>query len=271
MTKIIPDMLDPRVVSAMDENMFTVFDALVDFPGLEWHDTDELKACVSDIPHPLFNMIMRARLDADNVEATVKRIAHRARDKGYGALWRVDEASTPQDLDYYLLKYGFRDVGNEPGMAVNLSDQQDKIKLTDGVALRLLADESQLETFVTTVLKGFEMPKFLHEPMCSLWRAGGLDESSNFRHYYATLHGEMVGTGTLFLGGGVAGIYNITTLEQARRRGIGEAITRQLMQAGFEQGYKVGILQASEMGQGIYERIGFEVVCNYRDYVYPQS
>jgi ribosomal protein S18 acetylase RimI-like enzyme len=56
---------------------------------------------------------------------------------------------------------------------------------------------------------------------------------------------------------GVAGVFYVATVERARRRGLGDALTRMAARAGFELGARAAWLGASEMGAGLYRRIGF--------------
>jgi predicted acetyltransferase len=65
----------------------------------------------------------------------------------------------------------------------------------------------------------------------------------------------------------VAGIYAVATLPQARRKGIGRAMTVHPLIEARQIGYRVGILQSSSMGYPVYQSIGFQEVCTYRQYV----
>jgi len=56
---------------------------------------------------------------------------------------------------------------------------------------------------------------------------------------------------------GVAGVFYVATVESARRRGLGDALTRMSARAGFELGARAAWLGASEMGAELYRRIGF--------------
>jgi ribosomal protein S18 acetylase RimI-like enzyme len=56
---------------------------------------------------------------------------------------------------------------------------------------------------------------------------------------------------------GVAGVFYVATVESARRRGLGDALTRIAARAGFALGARAAWLGASEMGAGLYRRIGF--------------
>ena len=55
----------------------------------------------------------------------------------------------------------------------------------------------------------------------------------------------------------VAGVFYVATVASARRRGLGDALTRDAARAGFELGAHAAWLGASEMGADLYRRIGF--------------
>jgi GNAT superfamily N-acetyltransferase len=59
----------------------------------------------------------------------------------------------------------------------------------------------------------------------------------------------------------VAGLYFVCTVPDARRRGIGAAISREALAGTLELGFDVGVLGSSPMGQPMYERLGFREVC----------
>ena len=66
---------------------------------------------------------------------------------------------------------------------------------------------------------------------------------------------------------GVAGIYWVGTVPDARRRGLAEIATRAAGNAGFERGMRVAALQASAMGYPVYQRMGYETVASTRWYL----
>jgi predicted acetyltransferase len=78
------------------------------------------------------------------------------------------------------------------------------------------------------------------------------------RSYLALLNGQPVGTSQLFLSAGVAGIYNVTCLPEARHQGIGAALTLTALLEARIRGYRISILQASHLGYTVYRRLGFQ-------------
>jgi ribosomal protein S18 acetylase RimI-like enzyme len=87
-------------------------------------------------------------------------------------------------------------------------------------------------------------------------------------NYVGYLSGQPVATSELFLGAGVAGIYWVSTLPEARRKGIGLAITQAPLLQAREMGYRLGILHSSDQGMGTYRQLGFVEKCRMGHYVW---
>jgi ribosomal protein S18 acetylase RimI-like enzyme len=75
--------------------------------------------------------------------------------------------------------------------------------------------------------------------------------------FVAYIDGEPVSCAMTLVSHGVAGVFYVATVENARRRGLGDALTRVAARAGFVLGARAAWLGASEMGVDLYRRIGF--------------
>jgi len=73
-------------------------------------------------------------------------------------------------------------------------------------------------------------------------------------------------TAELTVGGGVVGLYGISTLAAYRRRGYGSALTARPLQDAREAGQHIAILQAAPDGVGVYRRLGFQEFGRIREY-----
>jgi GNAT superfamily N-acetyltransferase len=85
-------------------------------------------------------------------------------------------------------------------------------------------------------------------------------ERSDARFFLGTLDGRAVATSFAVRTRDVVGIYGVGTAEAVRRRGIGTAMTWACVGAGRDWGCDTAILQASEMGRGVYASMGFRQV-----------
>jgi GNAT superfamily N-acetyltransferase len=94
-------------------------------------------------------------------------------------------------------------------------------------------------------------------------------DDPDIRLFSGYLDGEPVASSFAIRSEHVVGVYAVGTGERARRRGIGTAMTWAVVQAGQEWGCEAATLQASEMGQPVYARMGFVEVAGYISYDEP--
>jgi hypothetical protein len=74
-------------------------------------------------------------------------------------------------------------------------------------------------------------------------------------------NGQPVAAATAMRSGSCAGIYSVGTLEGARRRGLGRAVTWAAIGASVEAwGSEIAILTSTEMAVSLYRSIGFEQI-----------
>lgn len=80
------------------------------------------------------------------------------------------------------------------------------------------------------------------------------------------LDGAPVGTSVAVSSARAGGVVNVLTLEEARGRGVGTALTWSAIRAGVARGHDTVALQASPMGLPVYRAMGFETVVEYVEY-----
>jgi len=68
----------------------------------------------------------------------------------------------------------------------------------------------------------------------------------------------------------IGGVYYVGTPEEHRGRGVAAVATAYVTNAQFDRGATSVVLQASALGRGIYERLGFEPYDEYVSYVFPE-
>ena len=70
----------------------------------------------------------------------------------------------------------------------------------------------------------------------------------------------------LYISSGVAGLHAVSTLSEYRNKGFGLTISGIALLDALQMGYKVGVLQASSLGERIYRKLGFEKYCDIISY-----
>ena len=72
-----------------------------------------------------------------------------------------------------------------------------------------------------------------------------------------------MGTSVAIRSDSASGVYNVLTLERARRRGVGTALTWAAVAAGKAWGLDTIVLQSSPMAESMYRAMGFRLVAPY--------
>ncbi|HYE84898.1 MAG TPA: GNAT family N-acetyltransferase [Vicinamibacterales bacterium] len=234
------------------------------WPRLELHDEADCCWTISDLRFPLFNSVMRARVGEDDADALIDGRVAACRDRGVPMLWWTGPSTSPGDLGQRLLDRGFL-LEPATGMTATLDAQA----ATDpSVQVERVGDQRTLGEWSHVLCQSFAAPAAFGQALRELANAAGLDEAAPFQHFLARQRGTPVGTSSLFVGGAVAGIYDVSTLPEVRRRGIGAAITRAAMAEAWRRGCRTAILHASDLGLSMYRAIGFRAVCDIGQYVW---
>ena len=79
--------------------------------------------------------------------------------------------------------------------------------------------------------------------------------------------GEVVAAALAYDFGDDCGIYNVGTVEKARRRGLGTALTAAQVYAARARGCQTASLQSTEMAERVYAAVGFRDLGRILEYV----
>lgn len=222
------------------------------------------------------NVVLGARFDERDADRRIAELLEAYRRAGTAFVWWVGPSDRPADLGQRLARAGLALEGSAPAMAADIDDVP--IGEAPPVDLEIVpvTDEATLAEFLTIVeadwlewtggevtpinqqtLEAFarEIPKRLpHEPVPLRW-LGRVD-------------GRAVATSRVSIGAGVAGLYAILTLPAHRGQGIGRAMTLAAMRAAASIGYRIAVLQSSDLGVGVYRKLGFREVFTYDIWVH---
>ena len=167
----------------------------------------------------------------------------------------IFNAPVAGDVATELATNGFVPHGGLTAMAVNIEELR-TTTLPAGYVFARANSPQQREAWATAFAHGYGLP-----PRTGPAFDGGLGaetaDDASMQYFWILKDGTPVCTSVCVLGDGVAGIYAVATLPEARGQGLGAFATAEPLRIAHRQGYRVGVLQASDQGHPVYRRIGF--------------
>jgi len=267
MTEAI-DLTGERSLAALDANYLAAFGSMMGSSARgaygEWREV-ALVSCGAPIAQFNTAHLRPPYADVDSALAHADAFFLRAGFPYHVELRRSDTEACAAARER-LLAAGFAPSGAPaPGMA--LAPLAAPPPLPPGLTIERVEGDAALDRFGRTACQGFGFPE----------QAGPVLLTPAYVHrpevqaFLGRVDGEPVATSLLFVSGPIAGIYWVSTLPAARRKGYGEALTWAAVEAGRRAGCRLASLQASAMGRPVYARMGFAHVLDYERYARPES
>ncbi len=269
MTAILEDLAPEALAAAIENNAVACGKYWTRWPKLRLFEDHNMVLTLSDIRFPFFNNVFAARLQSDECAATIDGVLAQAKALNLPMFWWTGPSTEPHDLGSRLEDKGFSHLYEAAGMAADLSSLEAGRAAPPELSIQQVRTPVSLRSWAKITASVFEFPDFATAPWFNMHTTLGFEGA--YRHYLGLLRGVPVAAASLFLGEGVAGISNVATLAHQRRRGIGTAITREALLAARREGYRIGVLFASEAGKGIYEKLGFGTYCTGNCYLWDNG
>jgi ribosomal protein S18 acetylase RimI-like enzyme len=244
---------------------------------VETHFDQDVTWAVAPTADTFRNVVLSARFTPEDADRRIADIVAAYVAAGTGCIWWVGPSDTPPDLRSRLAAAGLTLEGTAPAMAADLADVPLDEAPPGGLEIVPVTDAATLDEFLVIIeadwvdwtggeptavqqrtLAAWRTqipPKLAHEPVPLRW-IGRAD-------------GKVVATSRIAIGAGVAGLYAISTLSAYRGRGFGRAMTIAALRAARSIGYRIAVLQASDLGYGVYRRLGFRELFQYDVYIHP--
>jgi ribosomal protein S18 acetylase RimI-like enzyme len=240
---------------AIESNLFRFCLTVAKLSHRPFYDDGELSR-VNCAPSPWPNGILGARIGNANVDDKIKLVIGQMATGMAPRLWMTGPSMQPQDLDQHLLRFGFAKRSEAIGMAVDLSEWPLNSVPPPALEIHTVSDDLSLQSWAKVVTIGlFRRPESEADHFAHVISkaTSGCDTTL----YLGTVGGQPVASSTLYLSDGIAGIYHVATLPDFRNKGIGRSITLAPLLRAKAMGFRTAILQATQLGQPVYTRLGF--------------
>ncbi|HUE99476.1 MAG TPA: GNAT family N-acetyltransferase [Anaerolineales bacterium] len=259
MQNILCDFSEEKTVKeSIKENWKHYHYCLGRSPSVELSIGRYLTWFITKMPDHFMNLVVCTELPSEGIDELIENALSHFRSLHIRKLsWLVEEGIPALKIKKHLIAHGLTvEESFAIEMAVDLSALPESTALPAGLEIIPVEDRKTLSKWIHVASIAFGVPEEFESTWYEFFVEGVLDLP--FRSYLALLNGQPVGTSQLFLSAGVAGIYNVTCIPEARGQGIGAALTLAPLLYARDVEYRIGILQASELGHRVYRRLGFQ-------------
>jgi GNAT superfamily N-acetyltransferase len=263
--RILTDGSDKALVDAIEQNCIDFFTEYGRGPGGEIHDEDGVTWFTTGLADPLFNGVMTAHLAPENVNRRIDDLLTEFRARGLPLEWTVGPSTLPPDLGTNLMAKGLSHLLLVPGMAVDLPNLPEE-PLPKGLTIHRATRPDEIAAGIRVFGTTFEIADSLIARLVEIELGRAPERRDSTLAFVGKLDGKVVASATVFLSGGVAGLYAVGTLATARGRGIARAMTTHALREARDRGYRFGTLQATAMGFPVYRRLGFREYTRFEIY-----
>jgi hypothetical protein len=242
---------DRELIAAADENFVASFRTLAEHVSAgDRRERPGIFAFVTGLPMSLFNgCVVTHPVGAAELDSALDWVRERSASFRF---WVSDGLGAEQAHLSTLLA---REPSPFPGMTLHPIPEPPSP--APGVTVEPVDADGADEFVAILVQAGFPpamsrellSPGFVADPSVSL--------------FIGRLDGEPVGTSLALRSPSASGVYNVVTLERARRRGVGTALTWAAAAAGRAWGRDTIVLQSSAMAESMYRAMGFRLVAPY--------
>jgi GNAT superfamily N-acetyltransferase len=244
---------------------------------VEAHFDADATWAVAPVADTFRNVVLAARLAPANADARIAELIAAFAGAGTGFVWWVAPFDAPADLGARLARVGLTLEGRAPAMAANLDDVPLDEPPPPGLEVVPVTDVGTLREFLGVIAADWVEwtggePTETQRRTLDAWLREippRLAREPVPLHWIGRIDGVVVATSRVSIGAGVAGLYAVSTLPAYRGRGFGRAMTIAALRAARSIDYRIGVLQSSDLGYGVYRRLGFRELFPYEVFVHP--
>lgn len=259
--------LTASLASAADENLHVHMRWVQErTPGMHVRPAEDLLIVDSGLPTDTFNFISQARLQPDRASARIAEAISYFDGVERPFSWWVGLTDSPAGLGMLLENAGLRAAESETAMSVRLKELKSTAQRPSGLTIERVRSEAQLEEYAKLLSVLWDPPD---ESVVEFYRRAAavlFERGCPIRLYLGILDSKPVATAEVTLSNDAAGLYNISTSEAARGRGIGSAMTSVPLLEARDEGCDLGVLQAAATAVDLYRRLGFRELGRYIEY-----
>jgi GNAT superfamily N-acetyltransferase len=264
----IKNLPDDEIIKIIEKNLFEQIRFYGNSRRARLIDNKNIIKFLSRISLPFFNCVIFYDFDSKNLEKQIKDFIKYGRSKKTSLLWLVGPSSKPHSIGALLEENSFKYDDHMMSMAIEITDIKNDLKHIDGFEIELVDNRKKLEKWVHACLKGFDENGKNFSSIYEFEKSLGCVRTMPWVRFTGIVDGEAVATSAIFMGSEAAGLDNVTTVPDWRKKGVGASMVVHAFKFSQSLGYNIGVLQASDMGYNLYHKLGFKKYYEFKEFIW---
>jgi ribosomal protein S18 acetylase RimI-like enzyme len=262
-------MASSAAVRALEENAWSMWTMFGRGPGCRLIDTDEIMAYETPIARFPYNMVFRFRVGADAADRRLDEVLAPYRQRGVPLAWLLHPTSRPDDLRDRLRARGLALGEIVKGMALDLDALPPVPPAPSGVDV-FEGATGEIDDWMRLVSWRYDLSADTAATLEGLYRLAIDDDPGRRTRWWGARRGNVpLSKAVLHTHDDVAGIYGVATVEDGRGLGLASLLTLEALNVAKARGCTLAVLHATPMAVALYERLGFESVCDFEVWADP--
>jgi GNAT superfamily N-acetyltransferase len=261
------DLTTSGLTRAIEDNRIQAFSTFGRVPGGNLLATEKMIRVIPPIQLqlPLCAWVFGARLSQNGTIEEVSEVIDYFEKRNIPFVWETGPTTQPGQLGSILEAKGMAHVFDLAGMALDLEELKNQ-EVPSGLVTNRVDKRDELQAWAHAFRKGFELADWSESGIFELIGDAWEESQGKWCHCVGTIDETPVASSSMYLDQGVAGIYFVSTVPMARKRGIGTWMTLRTLQEASALGIRVSILHAAPKAVNVYRRIGFKEYCRLSIY-----
>jgi ribosomal protein S18 acetylase RimI-like enzyme len=209
---------------------------------------------------PPESMVLMTRWPAAEVEEYLDAELRRFEEYGIPVDWYLFPPSAPPDLPLRLQQRGLV-PGSTPWLLIDLRTLPSPPAMPPNFRIEAAESPLAMDAWRRASAAGFGVSEATGQGYHDAY-VGQPRSSENVElrlHYVGYLNDVPVCSSTLLLAGGIACMWDVSTVPEHRRTGYGACLTRVGLDEVRRRGYRYASLNSSALGYSLYRSLGFNV------------
>ncbi len=215
----------------------------------------------SMLPDDTFNYAIDADFSSANANKKISEVTDYFTQNNSPFSWWVSPHDKPEDLSTQLENQGYNNTENNCAMYFDLDAWNERSSSLSELNIIRATDEKKLHDFALVLANNDAAFKTYFSSVAAV-----LTEDDPIEYYVGYVNGKPVVRGLSCYFAQVAGLHWLSTAPSERRKGYGRAMQEYRLKRAKELGYHVAVLQASNDGYPLYQKLGYQECGYFREY-----